>query len=200
MSTPLAKTRAGVLPLLAAVLLASCGVDIVLPPATVPVQEDDFTLHALTGTPVDSPSAYSMLILLEIRTDETTEFDFAFEIGVDSVLGTGTTGDTVAVLFPRGALGFTADGGLQLATQPYDSILRGPLTGYQREQPTVIAEGEVVLAASRLQTCNFNVVRPRVAKLRIDDIDFVMRTVTFHMVINPNCGYLSLVPGEIPKN
>jgi len=195
MSDLLAVPRAFGLPLAAAVLLAACGEDIVLPPPTQQVTALEVSLYALTGTDVRTPSAYNMIIMLEIRTDETTEFDFAFEIGIDSLLGVGTAGDTVAVLIPRGALGFTPDGGLQLASMPFDSILRAPLSGYEQLQPTVIREGDVVLAASRLQQCNFNVIRPRVAKLRIDTIDLGQRSVAIHMVIDPNCGYLSLVPG-----
>ncbi len=199
MSDILAGPRAFGLPLVAAALLAACGEDIVLPPPTAEVAEQDITLSALTGTPVQAPSAYNMLFLIEIRTDETTDFDFAFEIGVDSALDAGTAGDTVAVLIPRGALGFTPDGGLQIATTPFDSILRAPLTGYEQRKPIVIRQGDAVLAASRLQQCNFNVIRPRVAKLRIDSLDLAARTAAIHVVIDPNCGYLSLAPG-LPRN
>lgn len=195
MSNPLAGPRASGLPLVAAALLAACGADVVLPPPTQPVTEQQITLYALTGTAVQAPSAYNMLILLEIRTDQTSDFDFAFEIGIDSALGVGTAGDTVAVLLPRGALGFSADGGLQVVGVPFDSIVRAPLEGYEQERPTRIREGDAVLATSRLQQCNFNVIRPLVAKLRVDDIDLVQRTAVIRVVIDPNCGYLSLAPG-----
>lgn len=199
MSRLLAGPRAFGLPMVAAVLLASCGEDIVLPPATSPVTEQQILLHALTGTSVQSPSAYNMLILLEVRTDQTSDFDFAFELGIDSVLGVGTAGDTVAVLLPRGALGFAADGGLQATAVPFDSIVQAPLEGYEQQKPTRIRTGDAVLAISRLQQCNFNIIRPLVAKLRIDTIDLIARTVSIRVVIDPNCGYLSLAPG-IPQN
>ena len=187
------------LPLAAAGLLVACGNDVVLPPATSPVTEQQITLSALSGTDVLTPSAYNMLFLLEIRTDETTDFDFAFEIGPDTALGVGTTGDTVAVLLPRGVFGFTPDGGLQTTTIPYDSIMRAPLEGYIGDKPTVIHAGDAVLAASRVQQCAFNVVRPRVAKLRIDEVDFTLRRTVIRVTIDPNCGYLSLAPG-VPKD
>jgi hypothetical protein len=192
--------RAVVLPLVAAVLLAGCGDDIVLPPASQVVLEQQITLYALSNTGVQEPSAYNMLIPLEVRTDETTDFDFAFEIGPDSALGVGTTGDTVAVLMPRGTLGFVQDGGLQKTAVPYDSIVRGILDGYVRDVPTVIDSGDVVLAASRLQACNYNVYRPLVAKMRVDGVDFAARTANIRVTIDPNCGYLSLVPGQVPKD
>ena len=39
--------RSAVLPLVAAVLLAGCGTDVVLPPATRQVVQQQITLHAL---------------------------------------------------------------------------------------------------------------------------------------------------------
>ena len=195
MSDSLARLRTVSLSALAVASLAACGTDLVLPPPQLPVTEHTITLSALTGTFVRTPSAYNMFVQLEVRTDQTTEFDFAFDIGIDSTFGLGTAGDTIAVLLPRGALGFTADGGLQTTPVPFDSIVRGLLSGYEREQGVRVGVGDVVMAASRIQQCSFQVVRPRVAKLRIDQIDFATRQVTIRVVINPNCGYLSLRPG-----
>lgn len=192
--------RFAVLPLVAAALLAGCGEDVVLPPASRVVLEQTITLYALSGTSVQQPSAYNMLIPIEVRTDETSDFEFALEIGPDTALGLGTTGDTVAALLPRGALGFLPDGGLQLTTLPYDSIVRGTLEGYVSDLPTRIEAGNVVLASSRLQACNYNIYRPLVAKLRVDAIDFDARYAVIRVTLDPNCGYLSLVPGEVPQN
>lgn len=193
------RDRLRLLPALApwalAALLAGCSDNPVLPPATLPVTEQQILLSALTGTDVRMPSAYNMIVLAEIRTDNTTDFDFAFDIGIDSAFGVGTAGDTVAVLLPRGALGFNVDGGLQLTTTPFDSIMRGALDGYEREQPVRIRQGDVLLAASRTQQCTYQVVRPRVAKLRVDSVDVAARQVSIRVVIDPNCGYLSLAPG-----
>lgn len=195
MSDTLARLRTLTLGTVAACLLAACGEDPVLPPATLPVTEHTLVLSALRGTSVLTPSGYNMFVLLPVRTDQTTEFDFAFDIGPDSLYGLGTTGDTISVLMPRGSLGFAADGGLQTTSVPFDSIVMGLLNGYERELPTRIQVGGVVMAASRVQQCSFQVVRPRVAKLRIDAIDLATRQVTIRVVIDPNCGYLSLRPG-----
>ena len=185
------------LPVLAAAL-AACGTDAQLPPAGQAVTQQQITLYALTGTSVLTPSAYSMTpgVMIEVRVDQTTDFDFAFDIGIDSVLGVGTTGDTVAVLLPRGALGLTADGGLQRSTLAFDSIVAAPLNGYEREHPLAVTQGSVLIAASRLLQCTYQIIRPRaVAKLVIDQLDFVQRRAVIRLVIDPNCGYLSLQPG-----
>ena len=177
--------------------LAACGTDAQLPPAGLPVTQQQITLYALTGTDVRTPSAYVVSSTpIEVRTDETTDFDFAFDIGVDSAFGLGTTGDTVAVLLPRGALGFAADGGLQTSTLVYDSIKGAPLNGYERDHPLAVHQGQAVIAAGRLQQCTYQIVRPRaVAKLHVDSLDLADRKAIITVVIDPNCGYLSLQPG-----
>src|SRR5262245_49704024 len=96
----------------AILLLAACGGDINLPPAQLPITQQVITLHAVHGTPVNTPSAYNMIGLAEVRTDLSNNFDFVFDLGPDSSYGLGTTGDTIAVLMPRGTVGFLADGGL----------------------------------------------------------------------------------------
>lgn len=177
-------------------LVSGCGDEFGLPPANLPVAEQLITLYALTGTPVNLPSAYNMLSLTEVRTDRSSDFDFAFEIAPDSVLGTGTTGDTVAALLPRAAIGFNADGGLQtIVGVPWDSILLAPETGYDRERPHVISTGQILLAASRLQQCDFGFIRPRYAKMFVENIDYVARRASIRVIIDPNCGYRSLAPG-----
>jgi len=177
--------------------LAACGTDAQLPPAGQPVTQEQITLYALTNTDVRTPSAFVLSsVPVVARTDETSDFDFAFDIGVDSAFGIGTTGDTVAVLMPRGALGFAADGGLQLSTLVYDSIKAAPLNGYEREHPLAVRQGQSLIAAGRLLQCTYQIVRPRaMAKLHVDSLDFAERKAIITVVIDPNCGYLSLQPG-----
>lgn len=185
----------GLPPILCAVALGlwACGDPITLPPATLETTEVTFTLYALTSTPVGTASAYNMVVQSPVRTDRTLDFDFA----VDMVTGTG--GDTSVVMLPRGALGLPRDGGVQLATAPYDSITLAPVSGYVEDAPLAADSGDVVIAASRLQQCNFGILRPRYAKLLVESVDRVQRSVTFRMRIDPNCGYRGLAPG-IPKS
>ena len=178
-----------------AVALAACSDTPVLPPAQIPVADQVIVLYALTGTPVNTPSAYSILLPGEVRLDQSTAFDFAFDIRPDSGFGLGTTGDTIAALLPRYQFGFTADGGLQPTTQKFDSISEAPRGGYETKLPTRIRDSSVVFATSRLQTCNFGVYYPYYAKLVVQRIDLAARTATIHVVLDPNCGYRSLEPG-----
>ena len=183
------------LTLAAALSLVACGNDLTLPPATIPIARQQIHLYALDGTPVGTPSAYNMIQTAEVQVFRTNDFDFAFNIGIDSVLGVGTKGDTVAVLIPRGSLGFSLDGGLLFTLVGFDSVQVAPTTGYEKSKPVRIRSGDTIIAASRLQTCNFGFVRPYYAKLYIDTIDLATRSAVIVVVIDANCGYRSLSSG-----
>ncbi len=192
MSRPPAAARsAALVAVLLATAAAACNDPYALPPATTPPAIFDLTLWSITGTSIASPSAYDLLLQTVVRTDRTSVFDFAFDIP-DSL------GDTVAVLLPRGALGLYRDGGLQLTTTPFDQISRAPNSGYVQGDPLPVKVGDVVLAASRSQTCNFGFVEPFYAKMRVTALDFVQRSITMHMLVDANCGYRSLDSSTTP--
>jgi hypothetical protein len=188
MSETLSRPRRRWLFALAAAALAGCGDELTLPPATQLITQQQITLFALSGTSVLTPSAYSMLNLAEVRVDLTTNFDFAFDIR-------DTVGGPQAFLIPRGNLGFGADGGLQLSTVPFDSLLLAPTEGYERIQPVPIDSGSVILAASRIQSCDFAVASPRYAKLLVLSLDMTTRSAVIRVIIDPNCGYRGLGTG-----
>ncbi len=195
MSRLLGATRPAALFALAlTALIAACNDPFALPPATQAPIEGPLTLWALTATPLDSPSAYDMIFQRRVRTDRTFGFDFVLDVRADSA------GDTVAVLMPPGAVGLPRDGGLQVATTPYDSIFTAPDGGYQQADTVRLAVGMVVLASSRAQSCNFGYIRPLYAKLSVTAIDKVARSVTFQMLIDPNCGYRSLRSSNVPPS
>jgi len=176
--------------------IAACNASFTLPPATQAPVTGTTTLYALTGTSLSLPSAYSLLpspIYPDVvRTDRSSAFDFAFNIEVDSA------SDTSAVLLPRGAMGLYMDGGLQLTQTPFDSIDLAPTGGYQDSLPVKVQVGTVVLVASRQQTCNFGYVYPLYGKFQVTALDLAARSVTFDLVVDPNCGYRSLKADSVP--
>jgi hypothetical protein len=173
---------------------AACDNPFALPPAALPPTEFAITLYAITGTPLEYPSAYDLMRQIAVRTDRSSSLDFAFDIVVDSLQ------DTVAVLLPRGALGLYRDGGLQLARTPYDSVTFAPNNGYDEGSPLPVSLGSVVLAASRSQTCNIGYVYPLYAKMEVTALDFAARSITLQLLIDPNCGYRSLESSSIPPS
>jgi hypothetical protein len=193
MSPPRGNPRsAALLALALAAAAAACDNPFALPPASLPPYEQTVTLFAITGTPLTEPSAFDLMTQTVVRTDRTSSLDFAFDIVVDSMR------DTVAELLPRGALGLYRDGGLQITKTPYDSIRIAPTSGYDEGTPVAVSLGSVVLAASRSQTCNIGYVYPYYAKMEVSALDLVARTVTLHLLVDPNCGYKSLESSTLP--
>jgi hypothetical protein len=190
--SPISPRAAAPLALALIAAIAACSAAFPLPPAAQGTSTVSVTLWALNGTDLSNPSAYDILRQVPAFTDRTSGFDFAVDMRTDSL------NDTTTVLLPRGALGLYVDGGLQLTQQPYDSITLAPTGGYQDSLPVAVAVGTVVLAASRSQTCNFGYVRPWYSKLRITAVDKVARSVTFDILVDPNCGYRSLKADSLP--
>ncbi|MFI5207620.1 MAG: hypothetical protein ACHQU8_04500 [Gemmatimonadales bacterium] len=180
-----------------ALLLAGCGSGLSLPPASSPITQQQIDLFALSNTPVNTNSAYDMLNMVEVRVDENNNFDFAFDLRFDSAYGVGKPGDTVAVLIPRGVLGFVADPGLIYLPGifNFDSLQVAPTGGYTKDSVVAIHEGDVLYAASRIQTCNFGYTLPHYAKLMIQKIDLAALSATISVVIDPNCGYREINTG-----
>ncbi len=186
--------RLAVLASVAAV--AACGNPYALPPATLTTDERVVYMYALTGTPVNTASAFNTITGLEVRTDASNDFDIAFDVVPDTSHGLGgTTGDSVFAVFPAGALGFAQDPGVQLSTVKYDSLKLAPNTGYIIDHALRLDSGAVVLVASRSQTCNYGLSSHLYSKFRVDQVDRTARKLSLTMLTDPNCGYRGLGSG-----
>jgi hypothetical protein len=194
MSRPLAATGLAALVALAVgAAFAACDNPFALPPAVAIPLDTTYTLYSMTGSQVFEPSAYDMVTEAIVRTDRTAAFDFALDMP-DSL------GDTIPLLLPPGALGLPRDGGLQITKTPFDSMNYAPNTGYTSDAGQKLALGSVVLVSSRSQPCNYNISYPLYAKLKVLAIDAVARSVTFHMLLDNNCGYRSLLADSVPPS
>jgi hypothetical protein len=144
------------------------------------------TLYALLGTPVQTPSAYAIQGSRRVRTDTTSNFDFAYNIQPDGS----------HVFVPRAVLGIdptaSVNPGLLLRTQTYDAITEAPSNGYVTDQVVPFAVGDRYVGRSRV-TCTIGV--PTYAKLEVLAIDDLARTVTFRILTDDNCGFKGLEPG-----
>ncbi len=165
---------------------AACGDSNGVPDATVPNEERTDTLWALVGTPVSTPSGYTVDGGQRVRTDLSIEFDFAYNIA--------TTGQHL--FLPRAALGIdtanTLKPGFQARTETFEAITIAPSDGYLTDDPVPIAVGERYIVRSRV-ACTIGL--PKFAKLEILGFDEVERIVTFRVLTNDNCGFRSLEPG-----
>jgi hypothetical protein len=152
---------------------------------------DTLSLFALSGTPVQSPSGYSVLDGA-VRTDRTTAFDFAYDIAIS-----GT--DTVRYFLPQAVLELQVDNsvnpGLQQRAEDFDAIRRAPSNGYITRDSIVVDSGQVFIVRSRL-VCGIGVsLYSKIEILKFVDSN---RTVEFKVLANTNCGYKRLTPGFPP--
>ena len=172
--------------LLLGVATAACSDSNDLPDATIENVERTDTLWALVGTPVSTPSGFSVEGSRRVRTDLSVEFDFAYNIQTDGQ----------HIFLPRAALGIdTANAvnpGFVTRSESFEAITTPQSDGYITEVAVPLAVGQRYIIRSRV-TCNVGV--PKYAKLEILEFDEVARLVTFRVLVNDNCGFRSLEPG-----
>jgi hypothetical protein len=172
-------------PLLAAAA-AGCG-DPFGQKATVDNVVDTLTLYALRDTPIRLPSAYDMIQKATVRTDNTPEFDFAFDVAAD-----GTP-----LVYPRGALGLSAEPGLLLmAGKTFEEVRRAPDSGYRADSALAVKAGDVFVARSRISPllCLYVSV-PRYGKFHVLSVDVAARRIVLESLVDLNCGFRGLEPG-----
>jgi hypothetical protein len=179
---------------LACLAATACGDANLLPPATLGVRDDTITLWAVTDTPIQLPSAWDLVLGISARTDRTSAFDMVFDFVYDSLAH-----DTVPALLPRGALGLSADGGLQRMPTAFDSLFAAPVDGYDSYKTIPLDSTTVVVIRSRSQTCNFDIYSGIFAKAVPLAISRADRKIILRLVTDPNCGYHSFRPG-VPGN
>lgn len=151
---------------------------------------DTVVLSALVGTPITLPSAYSLADGRRVRTDQTSAFDFAYNILPDGR----------HVFLPLATLGLTsstAQPGFIPTTDAFDQITQAPLNGYQTIDTIGVAVDARFILRGRIVCTALGV--PQYGKLRVLSLDDTDRTVTFEVLANRNCGFRSLVPG-IPSD
>ena len=169
------------LPILAALAVA-CGDDDSLPDPTDQNLVDTLTLGSLTGTPVTTPSGFSVQAGT-VRTDLTANFDFAFDVEDDGR----------RVFLPRAVLGLpstTANPGVQRRNEAFDAIVLAQSNGYVTDQAVPIAVGERYVVRSQV-TCGLGV--PFYAKVEVLSLEGEFAELK--VLANRNCGYKGLEPG-----
>lgn len=168
-------------------LVIACSDSNGLPDATITNTERTETLYSLIGTPVRTPSAYSVDGGRRVRTDTTSNFDFAYNIEADGR----------HVFLPRASLGIdsavSVNPGLQARTEPFEGITAASSNGYITDRVVPIAVGERYVVRGRVTCLTIGV--PKYAKLEVVSFDDDARTVTFRVLTNDNCGFKGLQPG-----
>jgi hypothetical protein len=146
---------------------------------------DTITIGSLVGTPINTPSAYSVFNDA-VRVDQTPDFEFAYNIQADSQ----------RVFLPRASLGLvssgsTANPGLQARSETFDQITQARSNGYVTDSAVPVSVGQRFMLRSRVVCTSLGV--PLYAKLEI--LGFDQGNVTFQVLVDRNCGFKGLKPG-----
>ena len=179
--------------LAAALLIAACGQDAQLAPASIPNVVDTIVLGALNSSPISLPSAYSVADGNAVRTDITAAFDFAYDVDA--------AGRHVFLTLEVMRLSNTSGSGpgLQFTSLAFDQVSAAPTNNWITGDTIVVDSGSVLVLRSRIVCTGLGV--PLYGKLEVLSIDDTPgdRTITFKALANENCGYKSLLPG-LPRD
>jgi hypothetical protein len=177
-----------------AVLAVACG-DPTKPQATYANAPSSYTLYAFTGAPVNAATAINFLGG-PARTDANFAFDVAFDLDA-----TGRP-----VIYPVRAIASDLAGsvkrvGLQVVPGPFEAVREVPETGYDTLGAKTVNVGDVLaVELFDLNTCLYSLGGQMLyAKLTVDSVSTGARKLYARTVIDPNCGYRSVVPDSIPE-
>lgn len=179
-----------------AVLAAACG-DVTRPKATYANALSTYTFYGLTSAPATAPTALNFLGGAT-RASSTFLFDVAFD--VDPATGQ-------AIIYPvrsvAGALaGMAKRVGLQVVSGTFDNVREVPETGYDTVNAKTVSPGAVLAVELRDGTACFSYSllssQFLYAKLVVDSVNRSAKKLYVRTVVDPNCGYFSVVPDSVP--
>jgi hypothetical protein len=182
---------------LATAALSACGDNGALT-ASLLVSPDTLVAYALTGTQPNYPSGLNTVARTVVRVDGSANFDVAFDINQAGNI------DIIPVRVAVNYLSGAVSVGLQTqAVGTFDAITQAP-TGYYRPDTTItVTPGEPFVILTNRNggtTVCYSLATPQVyAKVVVDSVNLVNRTIHFRQVVDPNCGYRSFVTG-LPTN
>lgn len=157
---------------------------------------DTVTVYALNGTPVDAPAGLWLFGRTAVVVNSNFLFDLSFDI--DSV-GQATM---YTVRYVAGTLSPAHSVSLQRVTGGFEALLKAPQNGYVTDSLFSVKQGDVfAVSTSDPSACSFSIYSNLIyAKLEVLGIDPGTRTVRTRFTVDPNCGFLSLIPSGIPKD
>jgi len=199
---PTRSTRVVVVAL--AILAVACG-DLTRPKASTPNIDVSYNLAALTGAPVNVPTAISFLGG-PTRADSRFAFDLAFDLdpsGAVVILPVRAVGGALGDAIFQQQTGLPLKRvGLQKVTGSFEALREAPTTGYDTLGVQTVVPG-TVLAVELLDFSNCYTGfggSTLYAKLSVDSVNTTTRRIYARSVVDPNCGYRGLVADSIPTN
>jgi hypothetical protein len=161
-------------------------------PATVENETRSATVYAITGTAPGLPAAYQLsqerFVRPSVLFDGSLNFELAFDIDAQGhvLLMPART------VVPQPPSTAPVVGLLKL-TAVFDQLTIAPNKGYVRDTIAIASKGDTWLVQLVTAGCIYG--DPFYAKIAIDDVNLVDRSITVRTLANRNCGYRSLEAG-----
>ena len=157
---------------------------------------DTVTVYALNNTPVDAPVGLWLFGRQAVVVNSTFLFDLSFDIDAQGEAKLYT------VRYVAGGLSPAHTVGMQKVTSGFDALLKAPQSGYVNDSLFTAKVGDVfVISTADPSACSFSIYSNIIyAKIEVLGIDPGTRTVRTRFTVDPNCGFLSLIPSGIPKD
>ena len=161
-------------------------------PAQGAVFGDTLTVYALSGTDISFPAGLNVGALAVVPVSGVFDFELAFDINA--------AGEPV--IYPVALLAAEEAGvrrvGLQAVPGTFEALTHAPRSGYVYDQPMVATPGKVIAIEAGV-SCPYPYPQVIFAKLVVVHVDPERRSIRFHAVTDPSCGFRSFLPG-IPKS
>jgi hypothetical protein len=184
-----------------AVLVAACSGP-TTPKAYLPNALSTYVIYPFTGAPVTAATAIYFLGG-PTRANSSFAFDVAFDLdasGRTLVYPVRNVGGALANL-ERAYLGQAAlpRVGMQIVPGAFASLTDVPQAGYDTLSAQTLVPGSVVAVNVLDPTCQFSLAGTTIsAKMTVDSVNATTRKIYLRTVVDPNCGYFSVVPDSIP--
>ncbi|MDE3171747.1 MAG: hypothetical protein KGN74_01625 [Gemmatimonadota bacterium] len=173
-----------------ALLCAGCGA-LSAPKAQFPNTATDFTVYALNGAPASTPAGIDFLTGSPVAVDNNLQFNVALDID--------SAGRIVVYPARKVANGLSAviRIGLQKIDTPYDNYTIATKSGYTPDSTLVVPVGATVAVnVYDTSTCTaYSLGTSYYGKFVVDSVNPSLRAMYVRLVADPNCGYVSLMPG-----
>ncbi len=173
-----------------AVLSAGCGA-LSAPKAQFPNTATDIIVYALNGAPASTPAGIDFLSGAPVAVDNNLRFNVALDIDSAGAI----------VVYPArkvaNGLANVIRIGLQKLPTPYDNYTTATKNGYTPDSTLVVPVGTTVaINVYNTSTCTaYSLGTSYYGKFVVDSINPSLRAMYVRLVADPNCGYVSLVPG-----
>ena len=165
-------------------------------PASLSTLSDSGSVFALNGAPSGAPTALHLYTGSLLAADASFTFDIAFDIdaqGNPVILPQRTVGATGLVL--------AHTVGLQHLDQDFSLVDKAPKSGYHVDTALVTRVGKTVAIQSQDgNICAISITGTSIyAKLVVLSVDPEARKLSIQFTVDPNCGFVSFLPG-VPKD